>query len=214
MRVVVDAVAHRAFHGVEVVIDGRRHLRHVAARLDRAPFVAEARDVGGDVVAACGERRGAHDVTGTGGRARIVRADVGQKISQALAFAFVFDAARECDARLVRHEHHQAAGQRDVRGEARALLADRVFDDLHQHGFAFVHALRDAGLIHEAWQVGEATCFARGEEACLFQPQVDEGCLHAGQHALHAAEHDVAEQAMAVTAFAAALGRAFDEEFA
>jgi hypothetical protein len=69
-------------------------------------------------------------------------------------------------------------------------------------------------LVHEAGQVGEAAGFARGEEAGFVEAKVDERCLHAWQYALNTAQHDVAEQAMAVAAFAAALSRAFDEEFA
>jgi hypothetical protein len=126
----------------------------------------------------------------------------------------VVGGARHPHARLVRHEHDEAARDRHVRGETRALVANRILDDLHDDRFAFAHAFRDAGLVHEARQVGEAACFARGEEACFVQTQIDEGRLHAGQYALHAAEHDVAEQTMAVAAFAAALRGTLDKEFA
>ena len=143
--------------------------------------------------------------------------DVGDDFGQARAFGFVFDAARERDARLVGHQHDEAARERDVGGEARALFADRILDHLHDDGFAFAHAFGDAGLIHEARQIGEAARFARGEEARLLQTQIDEGRLHAGQHALNAAEHDVAEQAMTAAAGARAvarLDRAFEEDLA
>src|SRR6185437_12259822 len=87
-------------------------------------------------------------------------------------------------------------------GEPRALLADRILDHLDQDLLALMDAFADLGraLGVEAGQIGQAARLARAQEARTLQPDIDEGGLHAGQHALHAAEDDVADQAVAAAA--------------
>jgi len=45
------------------------------------------------------------------------------------------------------------------------------------------------------WQVGEAASLARAEKTRAVETDIHKGSLHAGQHALHAAQDDVADQA-------------------
>jgi hypothetical protein len=98
----------------------------------------------------------------------------------------------------LRQVHQHAAGDADLAGQARTLGADRVLDHLHHQGLALEEQLLDrrgaavarrreaaAGLV----QVGHM------QEGGALQPDVDEGRLHAGQHARHLAEVDVADQA-------------------
>jgi hypothetical protein len=93
--------------------------------------------------------------------------------------------------RIVREIDQQPPGDRDLRRQARALRADRVLGDLHQHRLPFREALLDrprgvfgAGLA----QVRDV------QEAGALQADLDERRLHAGQHARHFAEIDVADQ--------------------
>ena len=56
---------------------------------------------------------------------------------------FVLDAARHADVVRRRHEDQMAAGQRDDRGDARALGADRLLGDLDEDLLALLEALLD-----------------------------------------------------------------------
>ena len=53
--------------------------------------------------------------------------------AQALALAFVVDAAGNAHIADRGQKHGQTPGQRDVAGEARPLVAARFLDDLHHH---------------------------------------------------------------------------------
>ena len=111
---------------------------------------------------------------------------------------------------VLRQEHQQATGHADLGGQARALAANGVLDDLDHQGLAFVHALFD-GHLH----LGRARVHAGGtvfavqvghvQEGRPLQPDVDEGRLHAGQHAHDLAGVNVAHQAT--------LQRALDVQF-
>ena len=59
-----------------------------------------------------------------------------------------FDAARDAaGARVVRHQHEIAAGQRDERGQGGALVAALFLLDLDQQFLAFLEQVADAGAI-------------------------------------------------------------------
>ena len=60
---------------------------------------------------------------------------------------FALDAARNATAaRIVRHQHDITAGQRNERGERRALVAALFLLDLHNQFLAFADRVLDAGL--------------------------------------------------------------------
>ena len=66
------------------------------------------------------------------------------RVAQLVAL-LAFDAARHAAAaRIVRHQHQVAAGQRDVRGERRALVAALVLVDLDDQLLAFAQLVLDA----------------------------------------------------------------------
>ena len=74
---------------------------------------------------------------------------------QPLPLFFGSDLAR--NARVVhrRHEDQETARQRDVAGDARAFLADRLLGDLHQNFLAFfqqISDLRDRSCVLAAWE--------------------------------------------------------------
>ena len=110
------------------------------------------------------------------------------------------DFLRDADVVVLRQEHQQAAGDADLRREARALGADGVLEDLHHQGLAFVQALFNGrGVVGRpdtaplarvlAVQVGHV------QKRCTLQADVNEGRLHARQHARHAPRVDVTDQA-------------------
>ncbi len=103
-------------------------------------------------------------------------------------------------AGLVGHQHQQAARNGDVGHEKpRALVADRILDGLNENCLPFLHAGADRRqhALVEPGQLAEAARLARAQEAGAFETDIDKGRLHAGQHALDAAEKDVADQRVA-----------------
>jgi hypothetical protein len=93
--------------------------------------------------------------------------------------------------------------------QARALGADRVLDHLHHQRLAFEHLLFDRHLgqavAHEPGRLALGLAVpdvGHVQERGALQADVDEGRLHAGQHARHLAQVHVADQS--------ALERAFD----
>ncbi len=81
--------------------------------------------------------------------------------------------------------------------QARALGADRVLERLYHERFAFGDQAFDGP--------GIAVLFAEDigdvQEGSAFEAHLDEGRLHAGQHAHDAAEKDVADDAAPAGAF-------------
>ena len=118
-------------------------------------------------------------------------------------------------------------GDRDVRGDARALGADRLLRDLDDDLLALAQQRVDLGRLAAVAVAAALAARARGlvvvvglgrelarlvevvadvQEGRLLEPDVDERRLHAGQHARHAPEHDGARHA--------ALALALDVELA
>ena len=90
------------------------------------------------------------------------------------------------------HEDQEAAGQADLGGQARALVADRVLGDLHEHLVAGGQRLLDLALLALEAR-GVPVDLAGVEHGVAPAPDVDERRLHRRQHVLHAAEVDVAD---------------------
>ncbi len=91
---------------------------------------------------------------------------------------------------LLRQVDQEAPGDADLRGQPCALAADRFLDHLHHDGLPLVQQLLDrlfrVDLVFEDVRDMQE---GRPREADL-----DEGGLHAGQHAAHLAAVDVADQ--------------------
>ena len=112
------------------------------------------------------------------------------------------DLLRHAHVVVLRQEHQHAPRQTDLRRQPRALAADRVLDDLHHQRLALEHLLFD-GFGRRAGAVGRQAVAIDGllpqvghvQEGRALQPDVDEGRLHARQHARHLAQVDVADQA-------------------
>ncbi len=90
------------------------------------------------------------DVGGGGANdesAQAVLALAGDDALQALALFVGIDLARDADVIHRRHVHQEAAGQRDVAGDARALLADGLLGNLDQDFLPFLQQVGDERLI-------------------------------------------------------------------
>jgi hypothetical protein len=106
---------------------------------------------------------------------------------------------------VLRQEHQQAPGDADLRGQPGALGADRVLDDLHQQDLTFEHLPFDRqGARIRPRRTGCLAFSGTGakggheighvQEGGALEPDINEGRLHAGQHAHNLAEVDVAHQ--------------------
>ena len=92
----------------------------------------------------------------------------------------------------VGHQHHVAAGQRDERGQGRALVAALVLVDLDHHLLAFAQELLDAGLVVvDAGGEIVAGDFLQRQEAVAGRAVLDEGGFKRGLDAGDAALVDV-----------------------
>ena len=169
---------------------------------DLPPLLGKLACIGGDVFRCCPNGGGADDEARrlAGDAHRVEALDhFADKRGEARALVLVLDAARKRDARLVRHENEKAAGNGDIGGKARALVADGVLYGLNENGLAFMDAGTDGRerAFIEACELAEATRLARTEKARALKPHFHKGGLHAGQYALHTAEKDVADERMA-----------------
>ena len=189
--VAVDEVAQHAQRQVQILIQQARH-HAVAARLDAAPQPPQVVDVGLYLGVFRGFGHGAHDESAGG----IRRHQLVQLLAQMFALFLTFDLLRNADMGFLREIHQIASGEADLRGEPRTLGPDRILDDLHHQGLAFVQDLfdRPLGLVAVTLfpDVGDV------QEGRALQADVDEGRLHARQHAHHAPHVDVADQTPAL----------------
>src|SRR5262249_54730476 len=127
----------------EVVVKNRGRLALVILLLDFGPGPAEELDVGADFLVGGGACRGPNDET-TG----IAAASLADDAAETRTVFGAGDLAGYADVVNRGHVYQEAAGKRDVAGNARALLAERLLGDLH-HNFL-------AGLQHFADELGTA----------------------------------------------------------
>ena len=138
----------------EIVIDERRRLGCVGALLDLVPEMNEEAQVGAELFFRRALGGGADDEA-AGGLAALVD----QNPLEALALFVGRDLAADADVGDGGHEDQEAAGQGDVRGDARALLGDGLLGDLDQNLLAGLEQVADDG------QIGGLHGAARGAAA-------------------------------------------------
>ena len=132
----------------EIVIDERRRLGFVGALLDVGPQIQQEAQVGAQLLFRRALGGGAHDEA-AGGLAALVD----QNPLEALALFVGRDLAADADVRDGGHEDQEAAGQGDVRGDARALLGDGLLGDLNENLLARLQQIADdrqVGHLHRA----------------------------------------------------------------
>src|ERR1019366_891778 len=137
-----DLVAQDAFDEVEVVIDQGGRLGRGRARLDVGPEVEEEAEVAAQLLFAGALGGGAHDEA-AGSLAFFAEQD----FLQAAAFGVGLDFARDAGVVDRGHEDQEAAGECDVRGNARALLGDGLLGDLDQNLLPGLEQIADDGQI-------------------------------------------------------------------
>ena len=162
--------------------------------LHDGPQLAQVGDVGREFLVGGVLGLGAHDVAAFlfGGHQAL------DAVAQLVALGLGFDALRDADVRVVRQVDQHAAGHADLRGQAGALGADRILDDLHHQGLAFEQQFLDGrgGVAAVGAFLAAFADVGDVQEGGAAQADVDEGALHARQHARDAAEVDVADVAL------------------
>ncbi len=107
------------------------------------PQVVEEHHVGAEFFFRASVARRAHDVAaGNPGAVGL------QNPLQAETFVVARDLARDADVIDGRHVHQEAAGQRDVRSDARAFLTQRLLGDLDDDFLAFFQQVADRRQRH------------------------------------------------------------------
>ena len=119
----------------------------------------------------------------------------------------VVEPARDAEALALRHEDEEAAGQRDLGREPRALRLHRVLDRLHEDLLAACDQIGDLLAVPLALELGHDD-LVDVEEAVLLEADLDERRLHPGQHVVDRAEVDVAGDRAAVRPLEVDLGDA------
>src|SRR5207253_1336327 len=77
--------------------------------------------------------------------ARILRDELRDEVAQLGALITILDLAGDANLGCERHVDQDAPGERDLRGDARSLGADRLFDDLNELRFAALQLVADVG---------------------------------------------------------------------
>ena len=103
----------------------------------------------------------------------------------------VVEPARDAEPLAVRDEDEEAAGQRDLGRQPRALRLHRVLDGLHHDLLAAGDQVGDLLAVPLALELGHDD-LVDVEEAVLLEADLDERGLHAGQDVVDRAEVDVA----------------------
>jgi hypothetical protein len=157
-----------------------------------------------EVLAAAPLTRGAGDEAA----APALLAQLLQERLEPPALLLVHDLARDADVLHGRHEDDVATRQRRVGGDARALLSERLLEDLDEDVLALAQEVfygcgpmaaadglllgGEQVLVQPLEDVGDV------QERVTFQADVDEGGLHPRKHAGDAARVDVADAPVAL----------------
>jgi len=200
LRMLADQVAQHTLQQIEVLVQKRERRQAQRSILDARPGLAQISDVVGQLGVGGVFAIGAQDEAAPAARGLVAHQGL-QARAQRLAFAHGYF-LRDADMLVLRQKHQQPPGHADLGGEARALAANRVLDDLHHQRLALEHLLfnRHLRLALARQRTGVAVRVAlpdigHMQKRRALQPNVDERRLHARQHARHLAEVDVADQA-------------------
>ena len=124
-------------------IDDRRRARRFHPLADLGPDGVERLEVADDVFLGPAGRGGADD-DAAGEAVRL--AELADDAAQPRALLARLDLARHADVIDRRHEHQEPARHRHVRGEAGALGAERLLDDLDEDLLPFLQQVLDLRL--------------------------------------------------------------------
>ena len=188
-EIVVEDVAHHADRDVRLALQQLRPLavpELLALGVDALPLADQALQILDDRLLLGTFGRGADN------HAHVLRRDLRDNALEARTLALAQLAAHAGHA-AGRHEHQKTPGERDLRSQASALVADRILGDLHEHRIARFERQLDAARL--PFEAGRVPVHLTGiQHAVAGLADVDERRLHARQHVLHTAEVDVADR--------------------
>ena len=185
-EVLVEDVAHDAHGQLRLPAQQRRGaLRIGALLLDVLPLTGQASDIVTDLLLRRAFRSGTHD------DARARRHDSLEDLLQASAF-LVRQLAGDAHHGSAGDEDQVAAGQRDLRGQACALVTDRILRHLNEDRIAGLQRRLDTtGLALHA--DGVPIDLSGVQDGVASAAHVDECRFHRGKHVLDTAQVDVAD---------------------
>jgi hypothetical protein len=155
-----------------LLIDECRRLGRFRLSLDRLPQLLEEDEVTLDVLCACALCGGADDY------AALVHVQRLEDVLQTLPLV-VLEPARHAEPLAVRDEHDEAAGQRDLHRQARALRLHRILHRLDEDLLAPAEQVLDALALPVALE-RRTHDLVDVEEAVAFESHLDERRFHSG----------------------------------
>lgn len=168
----LEIVPDRSDHEARFEVDQHR-LAGVAAlrrRLDRAPELQQVVQVPLQFLGAAADARGAGDHAHAVGDLQLRH-----RLAQFLALVALDAARHAAAARVVRHQHEVAAGERDEGGKRRALVAALFLLDLDDQLLALAQRVLDARGAHvDAFLKVLAGDFLERQEAVAVFAVIDE----------------------------------------
>src|SRR5205823_2376798 len=168
-------------------------------RLDRLPQLHQELEIEADVVGGCALGGGADD------DAALLGGDRLDDVAEAVALVLV-EAARDAEALAARDVDDEAARERDLGGEPRALRLHRVLDRLDEDFLAAADQVGDAAAARAAaFELG-ADDLVDEQEAVLLEPDLDERGLHSREDVVDDALVDVPRDRAALGALEVDLG--------
>ena len=162
----------------------RRRLRRLRLRLDLLPELHQELEVELDVLGRGALGGGADD------HAALLGGDLLDDVPQAVALVLL-EPARDAEALAVRDEDDEAAGQRDLGRQPRALRLHRVLDRLDEHLLAAADQVGDPAAARAAALELGADDLVDEQEAVLLEADLDERRLHPRQDVVDDALVDV-----------------------
>ncbi len=183
LEVAGEEIADDAERQLGLLVDELGRFRGLRLRLDRLPEPLEEDEVALDVLFGRAFGGGADD------DAALLDVEALEDVLQAVALVVV-EPARDAETLALRHEHDEAAGQRDLRREARALRLHRILDRLNEDRLAALDQVLDLAAV--ALLDLRADDLVDVEEAVLLEADLDERGLHPRQDVVDLAEIDVA----------------------
>ena len=197
LEVVGEEVARDAERQLGLLVDEGRRLGLLRFRLDRLPEALEKDEVSLDVLSGCAFGRGADD------DAALLGCDGLHDVAEPDALVVV-EPARDAEALSAGDVDDEAAGDRDLGREPRALRLHRVLDGLDEDLLVALEEVLDLAAA-AALELGRDD-LVDVEEAVLLEADLDERGLHAREDVVDGALVDVAGDRAALGALEVDLG--------
>ncbi len=184
-EVLGEQVTRDAKRQFGLLVEQRRRLRLLGARVDRLPELLEEEEVALDVLRRRTLRSCANDHTAA------FEIECLEHVLEASAF-LVVEAARDAEPVAVRLVDDEAAGQRDLRRQPRAFRLHRILDGLDHDRLAATDQVLDLLAVPRlAFELGRDD-LVHVEKAVLLEADLDERGLHPRQDVVDRPQIDIA----------------------